>query len=176
MPMRDEQHALDEAISRVARRMTEGEPPVTLRHAVLEAMTTRSSTGYWHWWSGLAAAAAVVAMVLITSWPAQHSVPDVPSVAEDSAPLSPTEAIEVSPPEALVQARPVPSSVPAVDASATRTPPREVVPTVMSLDAEPIALLPLDVVAVDLEPLALGPIQEPEPITFMPLNVEGLSF
>lgn len=176
MPMRDEQHALDEAISRVARRMTEGEPPVTLRHAVLEAMTTRSSTGYWYWWSGLAAAAAVGATVLITSWPAQHSVPDVPSVAEDSAPLSPTEAIEVIPPEALAQARPVPSSVPAVDASATRTPRREVVPIVVSSDAEPIALMPLDVVALDLEPLALGPFHEPEPITFMPLNVEGLSF
>ena len=52
----------------------------------------------------------------------------------------------------------------------------DLVPATVSLDADPIKIEPLVVPAMATEALALRPLNDPDALALVPLNVEGLSF
>ena len=171
--MRDERRVTDEAIDQVARAMTTGVPSPALRHAVRAALVPRAVRRGWSWGWGLAAATAVTVTVgVVVWWPMPTAVPDEPRVATPRTPVAPSTDAETPPPVVRAELTPAPP-VATVD---TSNPPRDILATVVSLDAAPIVIPPLAVVARGREPLTLGPLPAPEPIAFMPLTIDGVSF
>ena len=178
--MSDRPAVTDELIDQVARSLTAGSPPASLRAAVSARIESgRPSLGSsWTWRLGLPAAA--LATVLLVVWTSDRSPADptpIPIVETVGRAPATTGDIGVTAPESTTDSLEQPEIALAVsepDPVARVTTPASL--PIAQVNAEPLAIEPLQVAALQVSNMTLEVLPEPTLVGLMSLRVEPLSF
>lgn len=179
---------VDDAIDRVVRAWTAGEPSPTLRTRVLarlESTASRPASG-WAWRPArLAAAVCVLLAVAVLTWLTMHPRQEPATPVDAGWASAPSPAVA---PERRVRATLVPdlparpsaapvrhrgarvrgATGPHPAAGPASTPFADTLtldrlPRLAGVELEPVALDPLHVPAVDIEPIVIAPLDEERP-------------
>jgi hypothetical protein len=170
MSMRDDRSRdhVDTLIDDVARSMTEGAPPVSLRAAVRARVEERQQWTAGAWRVGAAAAAAVFALVV------GLAMFGTPGDDTSTRPGTRAERNVVTSPSAARSGTAASTAAP--DRTEARPRPATAERAAMLRPSAPVVVAPIDVRPLDEPPLQIEPMELPMPLRAERLEIDLLAF